>query len=633
MSLRSKIVLILSAVVLLFAGLDHAAQQHLVLESFEKLEAEEARKDLSRVVQAIQGEIQHLDRRCDDWAAWDDTWNYVAAPNDAYVASNLGFESFQKNRLNLLYVCDARGKVVWGRILDLESRHPLTLREMPGEALSLTHPLILGRDRPGGVWMTEHGPMLVSSRPILDSRHGGPPRGTLILGRILTESFVEELRVRTGVPFHVWPVESESLPVEDRAVLDEVTASSEFVLREKDAGVLYARTTFPDTNAAPSLLIRADVARDITAEGTKSVRYALISTIAAGILVLLVLLNLLQRTVLAPLALVTEHAVEIGKSDETFRKLELSRTDEFGILSREFDRMMEKLSQSRAALVTTARAAGMSEIATAVLHNVGNVLNSVNVSASLVAQRASRTDAEDLLQAMQAVEQSAGDLASFLERDPRGKHLQPLLASLARQMAGDQAAIREEMRTLSKGLEHIQELVRSQQDYAGRSGVQEATDIAHPIESAFAMSARQGEGEFELEIDRGDVPMCSVDRHRLTEILVNLFRNAREAMIESDTSARRLSVRLRRPAEGRLRVEVEDDGVGIPTENLERVFTHGFTTKKNGHGFGLHSSANAAREMGGSLVARSPGVGRGSTFLLELPVREVRGARLAGART
>jgi sensor domain CHASE-containing protein len=634
MSLRSKIVLILSGVVILFAALDHATQQKLVLGSFVRLEEEEAKKDLQRVVQALEGEIQHLDRRCDDWAAWDDTFRFVEHPNAAYIASNLGPEGFHKNRINLLYVCDARGKVVWGRILDLDGDRPLALRELPAEALSLAHPLILGRDRPGGVWMTEHGPMLVSSKPILDSRHGGPARGTLILGRILTEEFVAELRDRTGVPFHVWPVESDALPPEDRAVLDEVTASSEFVVREADASVLHVRTTFPDTKAAPTLLIRAEIARDITAEGSKSVRYALISTIAAGLLILLVLLNLLQRTVLDPLAVVTGHAVEIGKSDETFRKLELARTDEIGILSREFDRMMEKLSQSRAALVKTARAAGMSEIATAVLHNVGNVLNSVNVSATLVAQRASHTDAQDLLQAMQAVEASAGDLASFLERDPRGKHLQPLLVSLAEQMAGDQAAIREEMKTLAQGIEHIQELVRSQQDYAGRSGVLEATDPRDPIESALAMSARPGEGEFELALDQDDeVPMCSLDRHRLTEILVNLFRNAREAMVEKGASARRVVVRVRRPAEGRLRIEVEDDGVGIPAGNLERVFTHGFTTKKNGHGFGLHASANAASEMGGTLVARSAGPGRGSTFLLELPVREVRGARLAGART
>lgn len=633
MSLRSKIILILSVVVLLFAGLDHAIQKTLVFDSFIRLEEDEAKKDMTRVVEALKKEILYLDQRCDDWAAWDDTWRFVAKPNEAYITSNLGLEGFAKSQINLLYICDDSGKVVWGRILDPdENNHPISLRELPAEALSKSHPLIQASGRAGGVWMTEHGPMLVSSMPILDSRRNGPTRGTVILGRFVAQDFVKELGDRTGVPFHVWPIESESLPPEERLVLDDVTAASEYVVREKDAEVLHVRTTFADMKAAPSLLIRADVARNITGDGRTSVQYALISTVAAGLLILLVLLTLLQRTVLKPLALVTRHAVEIGSSDETFRKLELARTDEFGILAREFDRMMEKLSESRAAVVKTARAAGMSEIATAVLHNVGNVLNSVTVSATLVAQRASHTDAQDLLQAMKAVEESAGDLATFLEQDPRGQHLQPLLVSLAEQMAGDQAAIREEVKTLSQGIEHIQELVRSQQDFAGRSGVLEAVHLAQPIESAFTMSVRTGEGEFEIALEHNDVPMCRIDRHKLTEILVNLYRNAREAMNEAPDSKRRIVVRASRPEEGRIRIEVEDDGVGIPAENLERVFTHGFTTKKTGHGFGLHSSANAAREMGGSLIARSDGAGQGSTFILELPAREAQVAQLAEAR-
>jgi signal transduction histidine kinase len=407
-------------------------------------------------------------------------------------------------------------------------------------------------------------------------------------------------------------------------VLEEVTASAEPVVHEADTKWLHAWTTFADTKQAPSLLIRTDMAREITAYGARSVRYTLISTVAAGFLIMLVLLYLLQRTVLRPLATVTQHAVEIGKNDETLHKLDLHRGDEIGILSREFDRMMEKLSESRAAVVKAARAAGMSEIATAVLHNVGNVLNSVNISATIVAQKSGSSSAEDLRLAMKAVEESAGGLAAFLKNDPRGEHLQPLLTSLAEQMASEQAAIREEAHTLSQGIEHIQELVRSQQRHAGRAGVLETTDPCDPIEAALSMVVRPGEGVKPMQIVREyeDLPRCTVDRHRLTEILVNLFQNAREAMLESPTSQGRLTLRLRRPSPGRLRLEVEDDGAGILPENLERAFTHGFTTKKDGHGFGLHASANAAREMGGSLLARSQGAGCGATFVLELPVRE-----------
>jgi C4-dicarboxylate-specific signal transduction histidine kinase len=113
---------------------------------------------------------------------------------------------------------------------------------------------------------------------------------------------------------------------------------------------------------------------------------------------------------------------------------------------------------------------------------------------------------------------------------------------------------------------------------------------------------------------------------------VNLFQNARESMFEAPASQCRLTVRLRRPSSGHVRFEVEDDGTGILPENLERVFTHGFTTKKDGHGFGLHASANAAKEMGGSLLAQSRGAGRGAIFALELPVREFPRVPAVGAR-
>ena len=631
MSLRSKIVLILSVVVLLFALADHAIQRTLVFESFVRLEEAEASKDLQRVVQAIRSELQHLDRRCEGWAAWDDTWNFVVEPNQAYVDSNLGTVGFHKNQINLLYICDEEGKVVWGRILDLVDDRPIVLRELPGEALSPSHPLLLEQGRKAGVWRTGHGPMLVSSKPILDSRRNGPSRGTVLMGRFVAEDFVRELRERTGVDFRVWPVDGGSLPPQDREIRDEVTASTSPVLRAKDDETLQAWTTYADTREAPSLVIRADIARDITADGATSVRYALISTVAAGLLIILVLLHLLQRTVLRPLAAVTRHAVEIGRSDETFRKLDLERRDEIGILSREFDRMMEKLSQSRAALVKAARAAGMSEIATAVLHNVGNVLNSVNVSAAMVAQKANGTGAEDLRRALQAVEESAGDLATFLAQDPRGKHLQPLLSAVADQMTRDQEAIRDEVQTLARGIEHIQELVRSQQDHTGRSGVLETIDLSECVEAALSLSSPADDAAVVREY--GDFPPCAVDRHRLTEILVNLVQNARESLQEAGVPGGHLTVRLVRAAPGRVRFEVQDEGVGIPAENLDRVFTHGFTTKKSGHGFGLHASANAARELGGSLVVRSDGPGRGATFVLELPVREVPHARLAGARS
>lgn len=635
MSLKSKIVIILSAVVLLYAGLDHLMQKLVLRKSFLELESQEARKDLERAKEAIDNEIRNLAGRCDSWAAWDDTYRFVEDGNSTYVESNLGAEAFHKNGVNLLFICDAQDRVVWGRVFDLQEERDDTLYHfpsVPGRQLLPANPLVAARDlgrATQGVLVTEHGPMLVAFRPIVDSRHRGERRGTLFLGRYLDDRLVEELIERIDVRFEVFLSDSVTFEPAEKDALAELKASGGVVVRRQNDERLHLYTTLPDIAGAPILTLRADIPCQISGRGDRSIRYALISTVAAGLLMVLVLLNLLQRTVLRPIAALTQHAVFIGRSEELSKKLNLSRRDEIGILSREFDSMTEKLSQSRAAVVHAARAAGMSEIATGVLHNVGNVLNSVNVSATLVADKTRNSGIADLKMAMQTVRDSQGDLTAFITNDPRGKYLYPLLTSLTEQLSSEQQTIVDEVRTLTDGIQHIKELIQSQQSYAGRSGVLESVSIADEIEKALQMTAQNDEKGIAIDVVREfeDLSPCPVDRHRLLEILVNVIQNARQAMQAAESGGARLVLRVRRTGDDGVRVEIEDNGVGIPAENLDRIFTHGFTTRKAGHGFGLHASANAATEMGGALSARSAGPGCGATFIVDLPIRTTRPTR------
>jgi sensor domain CHASE-containing protein len=666
MSLRSKIVVIVFAVVVAYAALDRLIQEMVVFHSFVALEEEQAARDLQRVVQAIENEVHHLDVRCDDWATWDDTYRFMddsRLKNDGkttdersrsaeryvqYVKSNLVPECFHKNNLNLIYICDKTGKAVWWRSLELNGDRDFTLTDFPSDGLPPKHPLLVNGDdasstasakaveTPSGVFMTERGPMLVSAKPILDSHRKGPSRGTVIMGRLLSDSVVAALAKQTGVDFHVWRVKDGEVPEPEQPILAEMTnrGRGAHVLRANDDDTLSAYTTLSDISGLPVLLLRANVARDISARGITAVRYALVSTLTAGVVIMIVLLYSLQRTVVKPIRALTEQAVAIGHSEDFSEKLELDRADEIGVLSREIDAMMTKLAESRGALVKAARAAGMSEIATGVLHNVGNVLNSVNVSATLVNDKIEGSGLADLKLALKTVEESAGDLRTFLAQDPRGEHLHPLLVSLAEQLDTEHQVIAREAKTVADGIEHIKELIQSQQNYAGRAGVLEIVPLSDQIEKALTISQQSASGgDIEIVREYEDVPPCKVDRHRLIEILVNLIQNARQAMqpglsLDGDASSTtelpppKLTLRLLSGDKGFVRIEVEDTGVGIPRENLSSIFTHGFTTKKSGHGFGLHASANAATEMGGGLTARSDGAGKGATFVLDLPIKK-----------
>jgi signal transduction histidine kinase len=282
------------------------------------------------------------------------------------------------------------------------------------------------------------------------------------------------------------------------------------------------------------------------------------------------------------------------------------------------DRTRE-LESTHKQLLEASRLGGMAEIATNVLHNVGNVLNSVNVSAGLVADSMKKSKAASLAKVVTLLREHEQDLGAFFTNDPRGRQLPDYLSQLAEHFRADQQATVKELDSLRANIEHIKEIVAMQQSYARVSGVKEIINLHELVED----SLRMNEGALSrhrVEVIRefNPVPPMNVEKHKILQILVNLIRNAKYACDESGRADRRLTMRVS-DGDGRVKVSVTDNGVGILPENLTRIFSHGFTTRKGGHGFGLHSGALAAKEMGGSLTVHSAGHHQGATFTLELP--------------
>jgi signal transduction histidine kinase len=272
-------------------------------------------------------------------------------------------------------------------------------------------------------------------------------------------------------------------------------------------------------------------------------------------------------------------------------------------------------------LLAASRDAGMAEVATNVLHNVGNVLNSVTVSASLVSERIRKSKCAGLARVAALLSEHAADLMTFLTGS-QGRQLPVYLQELAADLIAERDAASAELAVLRGNVEHIKEIVAMQQSYARRGGVSEIVDIRTLVED----SLRMNEGAFSrhgvaLVRDFQEVPLITVDKHKVLQILVNVIRNAKYACDESGSAEKRVTVRVR-TITGAMLIAIIDTGVGIPPENLERIFSHGFTTRKGGHGFGLHSCALAAQDLGGSLRADSAGRGQGATFTLTLPLTQ-----------
>jgi C4-dicarboxylate-specific signal transduction histidine kinase len=282
----------------------------------------------------------------------------------------------------------------------------------------------------------------------------------------------------------------------------------------------------------------------------------------------------------------------------------------------------EKLNEVHKQLVDASRQAGMAEVATSVLHNVGNVLNSVNVSSSLIADKMRNSKIANIAKVVTLIRAHNNDLGNFFTNDPKGKQVPDYLANLASHLAREQEDILHEVGALVNNIIHIKEIVAMQQSYAKSSGVLETLKVTDLVEDAIRMNdGAMSRHNVKVARNFADVPPLLTEKHKVLQILVNLIRNAKYACDDSGREDKQITLRVAN-GEGRVKISVIDNGIGIPAENLTRIFNHGFTTRKDGHGFGLHSGANAAKEMGGSLAVFSDGLGRGATFTLELPVQK-----------
>jgi two-component system, NtrC family, sensor kinase len=274
-------------------------------------------------------------------------------------------------------------------------------------------------------------------------------------------------------------------------------------------------------------------------------------------------------------------------------------------------------------LLKVSRAAGMSEVATGVLHNVGNVLNSINISASIVAEHLNDFNIANIGRAADLMRDHAADIGSFMVNDPKGQQLPDYLAQLASHLSAEQSLLLKEINFVKMKIEHVKEIVAAQQNYGKIMGVEEPVKVEDLIQDVFRIHATelaQHEVKIRYEFQPG-LPKLLMDKHKVMQILLNLLSNAKHAVVDSECNDKQVTVRASN-GDGRLHITMTDNGVGISPANLRKVFTHGFTTRKNGgHGFGLHSGALAAKEMGGALRAQSDGPGKGATFTLEMPFK------------
>jgi signal transduction histidine kinase len=588
--------------------------EHVLMPSFADLETREADISMKRAQYGFDLALDQLSLAAGSWGNWTDAYRFALDRNHTFAAEQVTFAGLKQLNISALLFVDLSGHVLASQAMDLVSGRGLDLDLTSQQDLAANFPWRseLREGRPAhGLLRTNHGVLMIAGAPVLDGFGHGPSRGMVILGRLLSTDEVQRIGARAQANLSVEPVRP-----------GEISARS--VRREN---VIEVYRTVDDLYGQPIVTMRVDVPRDITRRGFSAVYYASGYLIIAAVLVVVMLVLTLNRVVLKPLAIITRHAIAIGEGSDLSSRLNFEGNDEITVLARELDRMVGSMAESRGQLREQSYQAGRAQVATDVLHNVGNILNSVNISASMVADRVKHSKIAGVNRLGQLLLEQGGELPQFMAHDERGRRVPQYLAALSEQLQSDQRTTLEELGTLRENLDHIKNIVAMQQQYAKRCGVIEVVEATELVEDSLRLNAGALERHgVRLERQFNAVPAVSVDRHKVLQILVNLIRNAKYACDDSGRSDKLITLRIE-AVDGMTRISVIDNGVGISAENMQRLFTHGFTTRASGHGFGLHSAALAAQELGGALRVASEGPGCGATFVLELPLGAAEEAR------
>jgi two-component system, NtrC family, sensor kinase len=594
-------------------------EKDVVMPSFTKFERSDARTAMRRVAYAFDMTLDRIDVSARDWGDWADIYRFMRDHDPAHVTENFTPAATKEININLVMIADTSGNIVYSSATDLKTGQPISLAFAAGSALPADFPWRRHLRESGvlkGLLQTEHGILLLAGAPILDGNGHGPTRGMLLMGRFLTAAEVAQIGAQAQASVAI-------LPVHAGEAREQLVESNELT---------HVYRTFDDVYGRPEMALRVDVPRQISRYGHAALAYASTCLAIAGCVLLVLLLVVLNRVVLAPLALVTRHAVAIGRDADLTARLELKKQDEFGVLAHEFNRMVARLAESRRQLVDQSFEAGFGELAKGVLHNLGNAMTPIGVRLSSLQERLREAPVQDAEQAVAELESGSVDLQ-------REAQLKEFVRLACRELARTLGTVEQDVAVMSRQTKVVQSVLAEQLRSARTQHVIEPVRLPELISDALEIVADAARQRLRIEIDESLKSLGSLQLARtvLRLVLQNVIINAADAVRAAgrDRGVIRFVAEIKHEVDRvLLHLQCRDDGVGIPEENIERIFDKGFSTKSRDTncGIGLHWCANALNALGGRIWASSDGNGHGATLHILMPVnaRESSAVRLAG---
>jgi sensor domain CHASE-containing protein len=599
----------ISLLALLFAILiviEIAVQRQVLMPSFAELEREDAETSMKRIDYALDMALEGLEVTTADWGNWIDVYKFVQSPETTFVTANITTVAMKQLQVNAILIVDLDGRYVLSSARSLETGELLDLNLAQRTALPADFPW--RKNLPGGkpargLLRTNQGVMMIAAAPILDGTGTGQALGMVLMGRLLTPSQVQMLGAQAQAQLAM--------------LRDRLSGGTEI---DETDDVTQVSKPFNDIYGRALMRLRVQVPRRITARGQRAVTYASLYLMGAAVTVLLLLVVAVNRIVLKPLARVTRHAVEVGEGTDLSVRLGIPGRDEVALLAREFDRMVERVADSRRQLVDQSFQAGFAELAKGVLHNLGNAMTPLGVRLAKLSDRLRAAPAGDV------------DLAlAELEKEPQGStrraDLQEFTRLACRELAACVKGAESDVAVVQRQATIVQSALGELMRSTHNAHVVEPVRLPDLVAQTLEIVPDNCRQRLVVNADESlrKVGTVRVARTVLRLILQNLIINAADAVRDAgrDKGMLHFAAEIIADTESRqLHLHCKDDGVGIAADNLQRVFDKGFSTKsrETNYGIGLHWCANAIGALGGRIWAASEGPGLGASMHLILPL-------------
>jgi len=618
MSIRLQMVLLLIALSTVFLGTTWMMHAVVMAPAFTKLEQDAAIRNLDRCQEAVDGVAESVSTLAFDYGAWDDTCQFLEDRNQAYRDSNLSSSFHETTGNDLVAILTSSQEVIAFSCVDPNSREMVAIPELIQDLRkpdSVFTDFSSTEDANEGLVRTTHGLMIIASRPVVSSKREGPICGAMIMGRFLNENRVAEMCDRTHCEMRVTALDKAA-----RSGSRDSTATAQSSIAEIDEDTLQSTRTLDDIHGSPVALLTMVSARPIAHQGKFTKNAAMFCSLIGVLLMLLGTGIALRLRVVEPLQTMASHAARVGIEDDLAARLNSDRTDEIGILARSFDHMVAHLAEARRATEESAHRAGMAEIASEVLHNVGNAVNTANCCAEVIGDRLNNSRLSGLEKATSLLSDQASNAVHFFSEDPRGPKLISYLVTVTGSLQKEQAENLSELQRLQETIRHIRDAIASQQSHARKSDFRQRVDLRALLnETLLVNEALQKQCGVSVTINMPELPLLELNRSRVAQVLVNLEKNALLSMQSVPERNHVLTINVAVLETDLLQIEVRDTGTGFTPEIHERLFGQGFTTRKEGSGLGLHYCVNVIREMGGDITAYSDGPGTGARFQITIP--------------